>query len=346
MASTPGKKNGTYTYDTLLKEIKQGIFHPVYFLYGNEEYFIDQIEKAILEHALTESEKAFNLSILYGKDSQVEHILDHAGQYPMMAERRVVIVREAQALKGLDKLLPYVQNPAETTVLVLCYKKEKADGRTKFGKTITKVAVTLQSKELRDYQVPKWLGQKLKELGYTISPEAAVLVSEHTGTKISNIMNELEKLFLNIPKGTQITPQHIKKYIGVSRQISVFELINAIMNANQSLAFRLLLQMEAQNSKGVLNAITSLLYRNFSQLLVTHQYSNQTDRVLAGKVGINPFFIKDLRRSATKYSAQAIKRIISLLLIYDAKAKGVDTWHMPDIELAKELTFKILQLAK
>ncbi len=339
------KSTGIKSYEVLLKEIQSGVFHPVYLLYGNEPYFIDDIEHKIVNKALTEQEKAFNLSVLYGKEIEAKQVFDHAMQFPMMAERRVIVVREAQAFSKIDGLIPYLKAPSQTSILVLCYKREKLDGRTAFAKTIKKHAVLLESKLLRDYQVPNWLTSKLKTLGYSITPEAAALIAEHTGTMISKIMNELEKLFLNIPKQALITPELVKKYIGVSRQISVFEFINAIGKVQYHKAFELINRLESQDDKGILPLTVIMLYRHFKNTLIVQQNLSMGDSNLGRMTGVNPYFIKDFKLSARNYSPQAIRRIISLLLKYDLKAKGLDTWRMPEFSLLKELTIKILRMA-
>ncbi len=339
-------KSTTTTFNDLIKSIRKGHFSPVYFLYGEEAFFIDEIEKEILANALTEQEKAFNLSILYGKDIDPKNIMDHVGQFPMMAPRRLVIVREAQTLKGIDKLLPYLKDPIESSILVLCYKKAKPDGRTEFGKSIKKLTTAFESKPLRDYQVPAWVANHLKTLGYSIQQDASALIAEHTGTDISKIMNELDKLFINIPKGTTITAQHIKKYIGISREFSMFELISALGVANPARTIHVINRLEAQNNKGVLPQATSLLYNHFSKVAIYHQHKQMTDNALAGILGTHPYFVKDIKKSSVKYPIASLKRIMLLLLRYDLKGKGVDTWHMPEYALLKELSYKILQLSK
>lgn len=326
----------------IITDIKQGRIAPIYFLMGEEPYYIDGIAKFIEESVLSEEEKGFNQMVLYGRDVSVDDIVSNAKRYPMMAERQVVIVKEAQDLsRTIENLVPYAENPQPTTVLVLCYKYKKLDARKKLSKVLKKNAVLFESKKLYENQVPDWIRRVLAGKGYTITPKAAQMLTEFLGNDLSKVNNELEKLQLIIRPEQQITPQLIEENIGISKDFNNFELQNAIGNKNIKKAFTIV-QYFAQNQKNHPLVMTvALLYSFFSKLLKYHALSNKSE---APKVlGVSPYFIKDYQTAARNYSMKEVSTIVASIRDIDLKSKGVGAANMTQADLLKELLTAIFK---
>ena len=325
---------------SIINDIKSGNLKPIYFLMGEEPYYIDGIANYIEDNVLREEEKGFNQIILYGRDVTIEDIVSNAKRYPMMAERQVVIVKEAQDLaRTIEDLVSYAENPQPTTVLVICYKYKKLDVRKKLAKVLKKKAELFESKKLYENQVPDWIRRVLAGKGYTISPKAAQMLTEFLGNDLSKVNNELEKLQLIIKPGEQITPQLIEENIGISKDYNNFELQNAIGNRDVKKAFRIV-QYFGQNSKNHPLVMTiALLFSFFSKLLKFHALTNKAD---APKVlGVNPYFIKDYQTAASNYSMKQVSAIISAIREIDMKSKGVGASGISQADLLKELLVKI-----
>ena len=275
----------------IIGDIKQGTIAPIYFLMGEEPYYIDGISDYIEDHLLSEEEKGFNQMVLYGRDITIEDIVSNAKRYPMMAERQVVIVKEAQELsRTIENLVSYVENPQPTTVLVICYKYKKLDARKKLAKTIKKSGVLFESNKLYENQVPDWIRRVLAGKGYTITPKASQMLTEFLGNNLSKVNNELEKLQLIIKPGEQITPQIVEENIGISKDFNNFELQSAIATKDIKKAFGIV-QYFGQNSKNHPIVMTvALLYSFFSKLLKYHSISDKSTAPKA--LGVNPYFIK------------------------------------------------------
>ena len=324
----------------IVNDIKKGDIKSVYFLMGEEAYYIDAISDFIENSILTEEEKGFNQMVLYGRDVTIEDVVSHAKRYPMMAERQVIIVKEAQDLsRTIDDLVSYVENPQPTTVLVFCYKYKKFDKRKKLSKIIAKNAVLFESKKLYENQVPDWIRRVLSGRGYTITPKAAQMLVEFLGNDLGKVNNELEKLQLIIKPGEQITPQLIEENIGISKDFNNFELQNAIGEKNVKKAFAIM-QYFAQNpKKNPLIMTVALLYSFFAKLLKYHALANKGD---AAKVlGVNPFFVKDYQVAARNYPMKKVSAIISSIREIDMKSKGVGAANLSQADLLKELLVKI-----
>ena len=324
----------------ILNDIKIGNIKPVYFLMGEEPYYIDGISDYIENTVLSEEEKGFNQMVLYGRDVSVEDIISNAKRYPMMAERQVVIVKEAQDLtRTIENLVPYVENPQPTTVLVLCYKYKTLDKRKKLAKLVTKNGVLFESKKLYENQVPDWIRRVLSGRGYTITPKASQMLVEFLGNDLSKVNNELEKLQLIIKPGEQITPQLIEENIGISKDFNNFELQNAIGEKDIKKAFAIT-QYFAQNPKHHPLVMTvALLYSFFSKLLKYHSLSNKADAPKA--LGVNPYFIKDYQTAARNYPMKKVSAVIAAIREIDMKSKGVGAANLSQADLLKELLVKI-----
>ena len=327
----------------IVSDIKQGTIKPIYFLMGEEPYYIDAISSYIEKNVLSEEEKGFNQMVLYGRDVTVEDIVSNAKRYPMMAERQVVIVKEAQDLsRTIDKLESYAANPQLTTVLVICYKYKKLDKRKKVYKVIDKAGVIFESKKLYDNQVPDWIRRVLSGKKYTINPKAAQMLVEFLGTDLGKINNELDKLQLVLPAGSEITPIHIEENIGISKDYNNFELRKSVGERDILKANRII-NYFAQNPKDNPTVVTvSLLYNFFSQLLQYHALADKSQFSVAKALKINPFFVKEYQAAGKNYPMRKVSQVVALLREADLKSKGVGASNLPQSDLLKELLFKIM----
>lgn len=327
----------------IINDIKQGNIKPIYFLMGEEAYYIDKISDFIAENVLAEDEKSFNQIVIYGRDTTVDDISSNARRFPMMAERQVVIVKEAQDLsRTIENLVTYAENPQPSTVLVVCYKYKKIDKRKKLYKAVNKSGVILDSKRMYENKVGGWIQKTLKSRGYGIAPKAAQMLVEFLGTDLGKIDNELEKLQLISEKGTQITPELIEENIGISKDFNNFELRKAIGLRDSVKAHRII-NYFAQNPKDNPMVVTvSLLFSYFSQLLQYHGLPDKSKDNVAKQLKISPFFVNDYVVASRNYSMKNVSRAIDLLHQTDAKSKGIGAANVGQGDLLKELLVKIM----
>jgi len=327
----------------LVTDIKQGKLKPIYFLMGEEPYYIDKISDFIEEHVLPEDQKGFNQMVLYGRDVSIDDIVSNAKRYPMMADHQVLIVKEAQDLsRTIENLEAYAKNPQPTTVLVVNYKYKKIDKRKALYKTLKKVAVVFESKKLYDNQVPDWIRRVLATKGYTIVPKASQMLVEFLGTDLSKINNELEKLQIVLPVGTQFTAEHIEENIGISKDYNNFELRKAIGEKNVVKAQRIV-KYFGQNPKDNPMVVTvSLLFNFFSQLLHLHGLNDKSPRSVASALKVNPYFVNEYILAARNYPMKKVSTVISNLREFDVKSKGVGANALPQGDLLKELLVRIM----
>ncbi|MEK6153717.1 DNA polymerase III subunit delta [Flavobacteriaceae bacterium 3-367] len=327
----------------IVADIRNGTIAPVYFLMGEEPYYIDKIAAFIEHHVLTEEERGFNQMVLYGKDVSIESIVSNAKRYPMMAEKQVVIVKEAQHLsRSIDSLSSYVDQPQTSTVLVICYKYAKLDKRKKLYKSLQNNGVLFESKKLYENQVSEWIRKVMQGRGYRIAPKAAMLLVEFLGTDLSKINNELEKLQLVIPKEKEITAEAIEENIGISKDYNNFELKKAIGERNILKATRII-NYFAQNPKDNPLVVTiTLLHTFFSQLLNYHGLNDHSPRNVASTLGVNPYFVSEYQIAAKNYPMKKVSRIIAQLRELDLKGKGVGAQNISQADLLKELLVKII----
>lgn len=326
----------------IVNNIRKGNFKPIYFLYGEEPYYIDKVTDFIADTVLTEEEKGFNQMVLYGREVSIDDIVGNAKRYPMMAERQVLIVKEAQHLsRTIENLLAYVKNPQPTTVLVICYKYKKLDKRKPLYKAIKKEGVLLESNPLRDYQLPAWIQKAGKNAGFSIPQKSSMLLAEHLGTDLGRIVNELNKLKLMLPAGTEVSPNHIEEYIGISKDYNNFELKNAIGQRNVLKATKII-HYFAQNPKDNPFVLTvMLLHMFFTQLLQYHGLTDHSPKNIATKLRINPYFVNEIQTAAKNYPMKKVSQVISHLREMDVKGKGVGTTGISESDLLKELLAKI-----
>ncbi|HMQ44589.1 MAG TPA: DNA polymerase III subunit delta [Mariniflexile sp.] len=327
----------------IVTDIKNGHLKPIYFLMGEEPYYIDRISEFIEDHVLAEEERGFNQMVLYGRDVTVEDIISNAKRYPMMADHQVIIVKEAQDLvRSIEKLADYAKQPQPTTVLVMNYKYKTIDKRKALYKTLQKNGVVYESKKLYENQVADWIRRVLSTKNYTIVPKAAQMLVEFLGTDLSKISNELDKLQIILPKGTQISPEHIEENIGISKDFNNFELRQAIGEKNAFKAFRIV-NYFAENPKDNPMVVTvTLLFNFFSQLLQFHGLTDKSPRNVASALKVNPYFVNEYVLAAKNYPMKKVSEVISVLREFDVKSKGVGSNAVPQGDLLKELLVKIV----
>lgn len=333
------------TYLDILKDLKAKKYHPIYFLHGDEAYFIDAVSHHIEHEVLNETEKAFNLTILYGKDADHLAVIDNARRYPVMAERQVVLVKEAQDMKTLADLATYVEKPLESTILAICYKYKKFNLNTKFGKLLKEKAVVLDAKKLYDNQVPVWIRDYLKTKKFQINATAAELLGEYLGTDLSKIVNELDKLILNLPKGTEISEKDIEENIGISKDYNVFELQRALGTRDVLRANRIVQYFAANPKNNPLPMVIGSLYNFFSKLYMLQFLRNSPEKDMLEALKLrSAFFLKEYRAAASHFSRDKTEEVIALLREYDLKSKGVGyvSTGKDDGELLKEMVWRIL----
>jgi DNA polymerase-3 subunit delta len=331
------------SFEEIIQQLKEKKYRPVYFLMGEEPYFIDRITDHIAEHVLTEEEKTFNQTILYGKDTDVPTIINTARRFPMMASRQVVIIREAQNLDKIEDLIHYIDNPLDSTILVVNYKYKKLDKRKKLYKALEQKSILFESKKLYEDKVPQWISTYLRSRGKTIEPKAAVILTEYLGSDLAKIANELEKLVLVLkPEQDVITARDIERNIGISKDYNNFELNNALAQRNVLKANRIVQYFGANQKNHPLAFTIPTIYSFFSKVLRYHFLTDKTTRNVASVLGIQPFFIREYELAARNYTIAKTVQVISLLREYDLRSKGFHAASAPPGELLKELIYKII----
>ena len=327
----------------IIDDIRNLNTKPIYFLMGEEAYYIDKISDYIEKNLLREEERGFNQVVFYGRDVTIEDIISQAKRYPMMAERQVVIVKEAQDLsRNIEKLLPYAENPQPTTVLVICYKYKSIDKRKKLSKVIGEKGVLFESKKLYENQVGEWIVTNLRDHGYGIEPKATQMLVEFLGTDLSKIDNELEKLSLILEKGTKINARHIEQNIGISKDYNNFELRKAI-GEKQFVRANQIINYFAENPRTNPLVVTiSLLNNFFTQLLLYHGLKDKGRINVAKMLKINPYFVSEYQKAASNYPMRKVAQVISYLRDADMKSKGVGATNLAHGDILKQLLFKIM----
>lgn len=328
--------------EVIINDIKRKILKPIYFLMGDEPFFIDEIAKSIEKNVLDESEKGFNQQVMYGRDVTIEEIVSAAKRYPMMADKQVIIVKEAQDLsRNIEKLVSYAENPQPTTLLVFCYKYKSLDKRKKLGKVIAKNGVLFESKKLYENKVSGWIQHELGVKNYKIEPKASLMLVEFLGTDLSKISNELNKLTSNLPSGSTINDNHIEENIGISKDFNNFELRKSISEKNILKANRIINYFSENPKNNPIVVTISLLNNLFTQLLFFHGLKDKSKKNVASALGINPYFTDEYFLAARNYPIQKVTSIISFLREADVKSKGVEA-NQSQQDILKELVFKIM----
>ncbi len=331
-------------YEKIMTELMQRKYQPVYFLMGEEGYYIDKISDYITQHVLHEEEKAFNLSILYGKDVDAAAVINTAKRFPMMAEYHVVVVREAQQMRNLDDLIYYISSPLQSTILVICHKYGKLDKRKKLYKELEKNGIVFESNRLYESQIPEWINQVLNDKGYTIQPPAALLLTEYLGNDLQKIDNELEKLIITIPsKEKDISTSHIEENIGISKEYNPYELQKALVEKNALKAFRIADYMGHNQKTNPFSVTIAALYFFFNKVFLLSSLDNKSKENAKEKLNIQPFFYPEYNKASKVFPPAKSYQIIQWLREYDLRSKGVENLSATPHDLLKELVYKILQ---
>lgn len=329
-------------FEDILSDLAAKKYAPVYFLTGDESYFIDYISDDISQNLLDEEDKAFNQHIFYGKETSVQAIISAAKQFPLSGERVVVIVKEAQHLQKIEQIEAYIEHPMQSTVLVMCYKNKKLDKRQSFTKSLIKKSVFYESKKLYDDQLPQWISKQLARKNYSIDLKAATLLVEFLGNDLNKISNELGKLMIIIPSQTTIDADVIEKNIGISKDFNNFELTNVLAKKDVLKANRIA-HYFAKNPKSNPLVVTLVtLFNFFQKVLIYHTLNDKSKHNVAKILKINPYFVKDYQLAAKYYGKRKCMSILSDIRKYDMRCKGLDNNSVSDGELLKELLFKIL----
>jgi len=331
-------------FDQIFSDLKNKIYKPIYFLSGEESYFIDLITKYISDNVLTDAEKSFNQTVLYGKDTEIHTVINSAKRFPMMANHQVIIVKEAQNIKNIEDLIHYATAPLKSTLLVINYKYKTLDKRKKLYKAINEHGILFESKKLYDNEVPGWINAYLKNKNKTIDPGAGMLLNEYLGNDLSKIANELDKLIITLPDGEHnITTNHIERNIGISKDYNNFELHKALTQKNVLKANRIVNYFSQNPKNNPFTLTISTLYHFYSKVLAFHFLKNKSDRRnVASTLKVNPYFVGDYEKAAKQYNPKKTVEIISMLREYDLKSKGFNNVSTTHGELLKELVYRIL----
>ena len=332
------------TYEEIARNLKNKIYSPVYFLMGEEDYYIDRISDYIMDTVLTETEKEFNLTLLYGSDTDIVSIINAARRYPMMSKYQVVIVREAQNLKNLDELIHYLQKPMTSTILVMCYKHGTLVRRKKITAELEKAGVLFESKKLKDTQLPGFISSYLKRKQVEIEPKASEMMAEFVGTDLNRMAGELEKLIITLPAGQKrITAEQIERNIGISKDYNNFELRNALIEKDVFKANQIVKYFEDNPKNNPLQVTLAVLFNFFSNLMLAYYAPDKSDQGIASQLGLrSPWQAKDYMAGMRKYTGVKVMQIIGAIRTCDAKSKGIDNPSTPDGELLRELVYFIL----
>lgn len=336
--------------ELIFKNIKNREFFPIYFFHGEEAYFIDLAVKALENDVLSEDEKAFNQTVVYGKDTNYNDILALARQYPMMGDKQLIIVKEAQDLKLNEtetKILEnYVENPVESTILVFAHKHKKVDSRKKVFKTLQTKKMLFHSEPIKDYNLAKWIDDEAKNLEIKLAPGISQLLADYLGNDLSRIANELNKMKLVLKNGEVLDGKLVETHIGISKEFNVFELQKALGKKDANQAFKIAFFMGKNPKTNPIVMTIGNLYNYFSNVIVYHTLAKQSPQTIASEMGVNPYFIKDYAESARLFPLKHATRTISILREIDLKSKGLGAVNMEDSELLKEMVYKILNVDK
>lgn len=327
--------------EKIISDWKKKQFRPIYWLEGEEEYYIDKAVEYAEHHILTEAEASFNLTIFYGKDANWADILNACRRYPMFAERQVVLLKEAQQMKDVEKLEPYIENPLASTILVVSYKDKKLDARKKFSKLVKENGVLVTTKKFYDRDLPNWTQDLVHAKGLTISPKGLALLVDHIGNDLSRIENEITKMSVNLGKRTTISEDDIEQYIGVSKEFNVFELQSALAQKDFSRAIRIIQYFESNPKANPIQLILPSLYGFFSKVYMVFGVQGD-ERTVATQIGVNPFFVKDYIQASRHYGYPGVEKILLLLHQYNLKSVGVGSGSADDGSLLKEMIIKMM----
>lgn len=333
-----------YTYEGIIRELQAKQYRPVYYLMGDEAFYIDKIADYIIDNVLTDTEKEFNQTILYGADVDAATIINAAKRYPMMSEYQVIVVKEAQAVHNMEELVFYLQKPLQSTILVLCHKHGSLDKRKKLAAEIEKVGVLYESKKLKEAQLPAFIAAYIKQKGFDIDQKATAMLAEFVGTDLSRLVGEMEKLIITSSKNsTKITPEQIEKNIGISKDYNNFELRSALVEKDVLKANKIVKYFEENPKTNPIQMTLSLLFGFYSNLMMAYYAPEKSEQGIAAFLGLKfPWQAREYMAAMRKYSGIKTMQIISEIRTTDAKSKGVENSSLSDGDLLRELVFKIL----
>ena len=332
------------TYEEVLRELHSKQYRPVYYLMGEEPYYIDLIADYITDNVLTETEKEFNLTVVYGADVDIATVINAAKRYPMMSEYQVVVVKEAQAIRNMDELSYYLRQPLRSTILVFCHKHGALDRRKKLAAEIEKVGLLFESKKLKEAQLPAFITNYLKRKGVDIEPKATAMLAEFVGTDLSRLSGELEKLIITLEKNsTRITPEQIERNIGISKDYNNFELRTALVEKDVLKANKIVKYFEENPKTNPIQMTLSLLFGFFSNLMLAYYAPEKSEQGVAAFLGLKtPWQSREYLAAMRRYSGVKTMQIIGEIRYTDARSKGVGNSSLSDGDLLRELVFKIL----
>ncbi|MFC0776205.1 DNA polymerase III subunit delta [Terrimonas alba] len=328
--------------DKIITEWKKSVFKPVYWLEGDEEYFIDKIVDYAEHHILKESEASFNLTVFYGRDTSWADVVNACRRYPMFAEKQVVLLKEAQHMRDIEKLEPYIENPLLSTVFVVSYKDKKVDGRSKLAKLLKQKAVLVTTRKIYDSQLPEWTQELLQSKQLSISPKGLALLVDHIGNDLSRIENEIEKISINLGKRKTITEEDIEEFVGVSKDFNVFELQSALARKDLAKSIRIIQYFESNPKAAPIQLVLPSLYSFFSKVFMVFGAGGGDEKAIAAAIGVNPFFAKDYIQASRVYDYQGVERILLLLHQYNLKSIGINNAGAEDGSLMKEMVCKMI----
>jgi DNA polymerase-3 subunit delta len=341
------------SYEKIIADLQNKKYAPVYFLHGEETYYIDKISDYIEQKVLTEDEKEFNQTVFYGKDTDISSLISAAKRFPMMSQFQVVMLKEAQEMKSLimreddkgskhDPLISYLDNPLQSTILVICYMHKKLDGRTKLSAALKKKSVFFESERIKDHKIPAWVTQYAQSKAFRIHSQAASLLAEYLGNDLTKVSNELDKIMLNVKQDTEINSTHIEKFVGISKDFNVFELQNALSAKNILKIYRIVDYFAANPKNNPIIMVIANLFSYFSKIMLYHTSPSKDQGSIASLLKIPPFAVSEYATAAKAFPIGKTVQVISLLREYDMKSKGFENVATDDGELLKELMYKIL----
>lgn len=328
--------------EKIIADWKKGNFKPIYWLEGEEPYHIDKVIEYAEHKILSESEASFNLTVFYGRDADWAAVVNACRRYPMFAERQVVLLKEAQQMKDIEKLEGYIDNPLSSTVFVVSYKDKKVDARTKFAKLLKAKGEMVTTKKLYDNQLPQWANEMVESKGLSINQKALALLVDHIGNDLNRIENEIEKLAVNLGNRKAISEDDIEKYIGVSKEFNVFELQDALGKKNLPKAIRIIQYFQSNPKAAPIQLILPSLYGYFSKVYMIFGAGSNDEKMIASAIGVNPFFVRDYLVAAKNYGQQGVEKALMLFHQYNLRSIGVHDAGTEDGDLMKELVVKMM----
>ncbi len=328
--------------DKIINEWKKKNFRPVYLFEGEESYFIDQLTAYAETKILSEAEASFNLTVFYGKDANWVDVINASRRYPMFSDRQVVIIKEAQQMRDLDKLAQYVEKPLPSTVFIIAHKEKKLDGRSSLAKLIKDKGEIVSTKKMYENQLPEWTSSMVAAKGFTLDPKAMALLIDHIGNDLSRIENEVDKMLVNLGSRKQITEDDIEKYVGISKEYNSFELQTALARKNLSRAIQIISYFESNPKAAPIQLVLPTLYNLFSKTYMIFGQQATDERTVATNIGVNPFFVKDYMLTAKNYGFNGTENALLLLHHYNLRSIGIHDAGTTDASLLKEMVVKMM----